>query len=102
MNNVKKKIEGYISKNNIKKAIKELVKIEIDNSDLNCLKWRADLYYSLREYTYALNDFNRILKVEPENKIVSSKIEMIKDILKYQSVDIYASTNLNKDPWLED
>ena len=70
------------------------------NVDLYIL--RGDVYNIKQEYAKALNDYNKVLKLEPGNKIINSKVEMIKDILKFQALDIYASTNLNIDPWLDD
>jgi hypothetical protein len=45
--------------------------------------------------------YNKILKIDKDNSTALSKSEMLKDILKYTSLDIFASTNLNNDPWLD-
>ncbi|MCK5171651.1 MAG: tetratricopeptide repeat protein [Bacteroidales bacterium] len=77
----------------------------IINKDLNKVDWlilRGNIYYIKQEYSKSLNDYNKVLKIDPKNKIISSKVEMIKDILKFQTLDIFASTNLNMDPWLDD
>ncbi len=44
----------------------------------------------------------KLLKLDRENKLISSKVEMTREILKFQNLDIYESTNLNLDPWLDD
>jgi hypothetical protein len=56
----------------------------------------------MEEHSKALNDYNKAFKIDPKDKIIGSKIEMIKDILKFQSLNIYEATNLNLDPWLDD
>lgn len=103
MDNIKQNIEKYINNQEYTKALTELsnyISNHEDNFDLYIL--RGDIYYNKQDYAKALNDFNRGLKLNPGNKIIESKIEMIKDILKFQALDIYSSTNLNKDPWLDD
>ncbi len=97
------KIEKYIQDQEYAKAIEVLT--SIINKDLNKVDWlilRGNIYYIKQEYSKSLNDYNKVLKIDPKNKIISSKVEMIKDILKFQTLDIFASTNLNMDPWLDD
>lgn len=103
MDDIKTKIDKYIQDQEYTKVIEELTSL-IDK-DLNIVNWlilRGDIYNIKQEYSKALNDYNKVLKIDPNNKIISSKVEMIKDILKFQALDIYESTNLNKDPWLDD
>ena len=103
MDQIKNKIEQYIKNQEYTKAIEELTRqlnSNQQNADLYIL--RGDIYYLKQEYPKALNDYNKVLKLNANNKIISSKVEMIKEIIKFQNLDIYASTNLNKDPWLDD
>ncbi|HAF28666.1 MAG TPA: hypothetical protein DCG75_06420 [Bacteroidales bacterium] len=103
MDNIKVKIDKYIQDQEYTKAIDELTDyIERDIDVINCFMLRGDVYYIKQEFAKALNDFNKVLKIDPENKSLNAKVEMIKDILKFQALDIYSSTNLNKDPWLDD
>ncbi|PLX14739.1 MAG: hypothetical protein C0597_09600 [Marinilabiliales bacterium] len=103
MDQLKKKIDKYISNQQYIKAIEELTKLlDNDTDNIDWLALRADIYYLKQEYPKALNDYNKVLKIKKDNKIIASKVEMIKDILKFQALDIYASTNLNMDPWLDD
>ena len=103
MDNIKTKINKYIQDKEYKKAIKELSElIDKDQDLLNCFILRAEVYYILEEHSKALNDFNKAFKFDSTNKNIGSKIEMIKDILKFQSLNIYEATNLNLDPWLDD
>ena len=102
MSDLKERIEKSINNKEYQLAINDLdlaLKNNPENKEL--LLIRGDLFYNLQRYSDALNDYNKVLRIESENKIVSSKVEMIKDILKFQNLDIYAATNLNLDPWLD-
>ena len=103
MDNIKTKIEKYIQNQEYAKAVEVLT--SLIHKDLNKVDWlilRGNIYNIKQEYSKSLNDYNKVLKIDPKNKIISSKVEMIKDILKFQALDIFASTNLNIDPWLDD
>lgn len=103
MDDIKKRIDKYIQYQEFTKAIDELTDcINKDLDTINCFKLRGDIYNFTQQYSKALNDYNKVLKIDPENKNLNSKVEMIKDILKFQALDIYSATNLNKDPWLDD
>ena len=103
MDDIKTRIDKYIHDQEFTKAIEVLTDLINKNIEtVNCLFWRGDVYFLKQEYSKALNDYNKVLKNDPENKSLKSKVEMIKDILKFQSLDIYSSTNLNLDPWLDD
>ena len=95
-------IEKLINNKEYKKAIEILSSLlETDNGNGKWLQMRGDIYY-LQEYANALNDFTKVIKFDSECKNIASKIEMIKEILKFQALDIYGSTNMNIDPWLDD
>lgn len=103
MDDIKMKIDRYIQNQEYAKAIEVLTGL-IDK-DLNKVDWlilRGDIYNIKQEYSKSLNDYNKVLKIDQTNKIILSKVEMIKDILKFQALDIFASTNLNIDPWLDE
>lgn len=103
MGQITDKIKGYIEKQEYTIALEELNQLLLKDSDnVDWLTFRGDIYNIKQEYGKALNDYNRVLKLESDNKIIRSKIEIIKDILKFQNLDIFESTNLNKDPWLDD
>ncbi len=103
MDDIIVKINKYIQDQEYTKAIDELTDCINNNQDtFDCLRLRGDIYYIRQEFSKALNDYNRALKIDLKNKSLHSKVEMIKDILKFQALDIYSSTNLNKDPWLDD
>jgi len=54
-----------------------------------------------QKFNEAINYLQNILENDPENKQVSGLLELIRNILKYSNRDIFASTNLDMDPWLE-
>ncbi|MFC2104635.1 tetratricopeptide repeat protein [Bacteroidota bacterium] len=103
MDYIRTRIEKYIQNQEYTIAIEELNSLIDKKTDIVILLiLRGDIYNKKQEYSKALNDYNRALKLEPRNKKIASKIEIIKDILKFQALDIYGATNLNKDPWLDD
>ncbi len=95
-------VEKLINNKEYKKAIELLSSlIESDKENSKWLKMRGETYYLLQEFANALNDFSKVLKSDPKCKNIASKIEMIKEILKFQALDIFESTNMNLDPWLD-
>lgn len=103
MDDIKQRIDKYIKNQEYTRAVEELTEqIANNKKNVDLYILRGDVYNIKQEYAKALNDYNKVLKLEPGNKIINSKVEMIKDILKFQALDIYASTNLNIDPWLDD
>lgn len=103
MDDITRKVEKYIQHQEYTKAIEVLTTEIGQNKDVAELYvLRGDVYHVKQEFSKALNDYRKVLKLKPDNKIISSKIEMIKEILKFEALDIYSSTNLNKDPWLDD
>lgn len=81
------------------KALNSKIELSSDNNDL--LHNRAELFESIQEYGKAINDYLKILKSAPADKVAQSKLNMLRSILKYSNIDIYASTNTNMDPWLD-
>ncbi len=59
------------------------------------------LFKQYAQWANAVNFFNQALKLQPENKTIKQEVIFLMEILKLEQLDIYASTNLNKDPWLE-
>jgi len=87
---------------NILKAVKKLneaIKAQPGNGELYFM--RAELFYKLNRYGDAINDYNKVVELNPENKEAAGKIDLIHTILRYHNTDIYANPNTNMDPWLE-
>ncbi|MDX9881617.1 MAG: hypothetical protein RBS73_06085 [Prolixibacteraceae bacterium] len=53
------------------------------------------------KYGEAINYLQKITETDNSNKKASALIEQLKEILKQQNRDIFSSTNLDMDPWLE-
>jgi len=85
----------------MKEEIKELDILIRENPSVELLYKRAELLIKSGDNAMAVNDFNRILKLDPEQKYAKSQLEFLTTILRYNNTDIYASTNTNMDPWLE-
>ncbi len=104
MKNLFKLVDKLVEENDYLKAIEELnnlYKLHPKNAEI--LVKRGDLYYKLQNYSGALNDYNKALKLKgKKSKDIEAKIEIITNIIKYQGSDIYAATNLNNDPWLDE
>ncbi len=62
---------------------------------------RAELFYKLNRYGEAINDYRRVLEINPENREAEGKIDILKTILRFNNTDIYANPNTDMDPWLE-
>jgi uncharacterized Zn finger protein len=62
---------------------------------------RVSEFLSQQKYGEAINYLQNILEQEPKNKQAAALLEQIETILKYCNRDIFASTNLDMDPWLE-
>lgn len=98
----KNEIEKLIRDREFDKAlnlINNQISSDADNIELYII--RGDFFYIQQKFPNALNDYNKVLKKDKNNKLIMSKVEMIKEILKFEAVDIFASTNLNNDPWLD-
>ena len=85
----------------MKEEIKELDILISKNPSVELLYKRAELLIKTGDNAMAVNDFNRILKLDPEQKYAKSQLEFLTTILRFNNTDIYASTNTNMDPWLE-
>jgi len=87
---------------NILKAVKilnEAIKTRPEEEELYFI--RAESFYKLNRYGDAINDYNKVVELNPNNKEAIGKIDLIHTILRYHNTDIYANPNTNMDPWLE-
>jgi hypothetical protein len=64
-------------------------------------KQKLNELISKQEYGKALNYLHNIRINSPENKEVDAHIEQINTILRFINRDVFASTNLDMDPWFE-
>ena len=56
---------------------------------------------SEQKFGEAINYLQKIIENDDKNKKALAYMEQVKKILEYQTRDIFGSTNLNMDPWLE-
>ncbi|MFP4557084.1 MAG: hypothetical protein ACLFNU_09455 [Bacteroidales bacterium] len=56
---------------------------------------------SEQKYGEAINYLQRIIDEDQKNEGAKAYLQQIKKINEYQTRDIYGTTNLNMDPWLE-
>lgn len=102
MDDLKIEIERLIKELDFNKAVDLLsVNIEENPESIELLELRGDVYQLMQKFGNALNDFNKVIKIDKHNKDVIAKVEMVQQILKFQNLDIFESTNLNLDPWLD-
>ena len=91
-----KKIEECLKKGNFEKARA----YTNDFENLTFYIKAGYLFKQYRQWSDSVNLFKKALKMDSKNKIIKQEIEFLMGILKLEQLDIYASTNLNKDPWL--
>ncbi len=87
---------------NILKAVKilnEAIKARPGEEELYFM--RAESFNKLNRYGDAINDYYKVVELNPDNKEAIGKIDLIHTILRYHNTDIYANPNTNMDPWLE-
>lgn len=56
---------------------------------------------SKQKYGEAINYLKKIAEEDNKNKTAMAIKEQVQKILDYQNRDIFGSTNLDMDPWLE-
>ena len=97
-----KQLQGIEGAENILEAVKKLDEaIKTQPVDERLYFMRAEFFYKLNRYGAAINDYNKVVELNPGNKEASGKIDIIKTILRYNNTDIYANPNTDMDPWLE-
>lgn len=97
-----KQLQGIAGEENILEAVKVLDKaIDAQPEDEELFFMRAGFLYKLNRYGDAINDYNKVVELNPKNKEAAGKVDLIHTILRYHNTDIYANPNTNMDPWLE-
>ncbi len=94
------KISALIEAEDYDLALSELnILIQKDENCISALKLRAQLFQKKNQMSHAINDYRRILKIEPENKEVIGAKLLLENILSMTSLDVYECTNTHLDPW---
>jgi uncharacterized Zn finger protein len=56
---------------------------------------------SQQKFGEAINYLQKIVETDPENSEAVALLEQIQKIMEYRNKDIFSSTNLDMDPWME-
>ena len=95
-----RKADEHIGQERWQEAVDLLTKAyELDESNLEVLERRADMYHKLNRLADSVNDFNRYLRINPNNEELEARKELVQTILKNSQLDIYGCTNTHLDPW---
>jgi len=70
-------------------------------NDKQVLFKHYEVLLSFNRLPHARNVLNKMVKLFPDDKEVRSRLLMLTEIMRFEEKDIYASTNLNNDPWLD-
>ena len=62
---------------------------------------RAEINIKLQKYGPAINDYHKLLKIDPDDRTAAFQVGQLKTILKFNNTDIYAHPNTNLDPWMD-
>jgi tetratricopeptide (TPR) repeat protein len=84
---------------NTLEAINQCIAEKPDDADLYYT--RAELYFQNNDLGKAVNDYKKVLEINPKDQRALTKAEFVRTILRYQNTDIYANPNTDMDPWLE-
>ncbi len=63
--------------------------LAVEGANVNLLIERAKLYMKIERRDLALNDFNQVLTIEPDNVEANSYVMMISSIDRYYYTDTY-------------
>ena len=69
--------------------------------DKQMLFKQYEVLLSLNRLPHARNVLVKLVKRFPDDQQIRSRLTMITDIMRFEEKDIYSSTNLNNDPWLD-
>jgi len=76
-------------------------KLAEDTQNTEFMFYKALLLQKTGKFADAINLYNKLLEIEPENKEAQINIEMMQTIFRHSNKDIFACTNLHNDPWME-
>lgn len=54
-----------------------------------------------QKFGEAINEMKRMTELDKKNLKARTLLEHLEKIVEYQNMDLFSSTNLNMDPWLE-
>ncbi len=102
MNKQIEKIDYLIKNKKLSEAINEIDDLlNEDLTNVELLLKKADILYKISKKGEALKIYNKVLEIDKDNIIAKKNSEMIKDFFKFYTPDIFSSTNMYNDPWLD-
>ncbi len=85
-----KEARQLFEQNELGKAKEMLDQLILENTtDIQLLLLRGRIFYKMQKWGDAMNDFNLVLDLEPENAEANSGLEMAKSILGYFTPDMF-------------
>lgn len=95
------KIKTLIDKEGYQEAF-DLVEAHLEShaDDLEYMYLKADLYKKLQKTSNAVNYYNHILEIYPEQKRAEVERDLVHMIMLQENKDFFECTNLFDDPWL--
>ncbi len=95
------KIEQHIDAEQYDKAL-DLIEQALDKNaqDIEVLFLKATINKKLGKSASAVNTFNQILEIEPDNKRAEVERDLVHIIMLQENSDKFESTNMYDDPWL--
>lgn len=100
MKTIYQEISALIKEENLSSAIDLATQhLEKNSKNVDLLRLRAQCYSKLNQLPYAINDYNEILKINPNDKEIVGAKMLAEYIVSTSSLDVYASTNTHLDPW---
>ena len=82
------KIERWVAEGRITEALTELEKYPDGQQGETWLMYTGELCYRLGKNTDALNKFNAVLRLNPENEKALAYVEMINGVLDFFCKDL--------------
>jgi len=76
-----------------------LAELEKSPDNINIRLKLAAAYVKLTEHTKAVNEYIKILMLDPENEEALIQKEIVYGVVKQSQLDIYGCTNTYMDPW---
>ena len=70
-----------------------------ENSRTDFLRIRE--LVSDQKFGEAINELKKMIAADSENRKAQTLLEYLEKIVEYRNKDIFSSTNLDMDPWLE-
>ena len=75
--------------------------LNMNNDDIEAGFLRIHELVSEQKFGEALNELKKMIAADKKNLKAQTLLEHLEKIVEYRNKDIFSSTNLDMDPWLE-